>query len=226
MQISKRNFLLAAGAIVGSAVLLNVASAPPDTARPYLVLDGPTPPPGPVEVIEFFWYSCPHCYHFEPALREWVARQGDGIVFRRVAVGMHPQQLAQQRMFYVMQALEMGEPASRQLFRQIHESKQALDTKAALAGFAAAAGVAPQRFDAAWRSAAVQQQVDAATRLHVAMKVASVPTVVIGGRYLTSPAMLSATMPMWGQTAAMGHAATLKTMDTLLARARQDSITP
>ncbi|AXA92886.1 thiol:disulfide interchange protein DsbA/DsbL [Massilia sp. YMA4] len=225
MQISKRNFLLGAGAIVSTAVLLNVASAPSEAARPYLVLDAPTPPPGPVEVIEFFWYSCPHCYHFEPALRDWVARQGDSIVFRRVPVGMRAQQLPQQRMFYVMQALEMGEPANQRLFRQIHEGGQALDTEVALAGFALDGGIAPERFHAAWRSTAVQRQVDAATRLHTQMKVASVPAVVIGGRYLTSPAMLSATMPMWGQTAAMGHAATIRTMDTLLARARQDSAT-
>lgn len=225
MQLSKRHFLLAAGALVGTAGLLNVASAPADEARPYLVLDAPTPPSGPVEVIEFFWYSCPHCYHFEPALRDWVARQGDGIVFRRVPVGIRVQQLPQQRMYYVMQALDMGEAASEALFRQIHEGQQALDTEAALAGFAAKAGIAPQRFDAAWRSAAVQRQVDAATRLHTSMQVASVPAVVIGGRYLTSPAMLSATMPMWNQTAAMGHAATLRTMDTLLARARQDRAT-
>jgi len=223
MQLSKRHFVATVAALVGAVVLLNVVSAPTDEARPYTVLQAPAPPPGPVEVVEFFWYSCPHCYEFEPSLRDWVARHRDEIVFRRVPVGMRPQQLPQQRMFYVMEELGMGERASQELLRRIHEAREPLDTEAALAGFAAGAGIDAQRFHATWRSAAVQHKVDAATRLHGAMHVTMVPTVVIGGRYVTSPAMLSATMPMWGQTVAGGHAATVKMMDTLLQKAREDS---
>ncbi|QBQ37169.1 thiol:disulfide interchange protein DsbA/DsbL [Pseudoduganella plicata] len=204
---------------------MNVSSAPAGTASPYRTLAAAAPPPGRIEVVEFFWYSCPHCYEFEPALRGWVARHGDEIVFRRVPVGMHPRQLPQQRMFYVMEALGMDQRADRELLHQIHDARRPLDTETALAGFAADAGVAGDRFHAAWRSAAVQQKVDAATRLHTALNVTSVPTVVIGGRYVTSPAMLGATLPMWGQTPAMRHEATLATMDTLLRQARQDSTT-
>ncbi len=224
MQLSRRHFIPAAAVIVGAAVLLNVSSAPADPARAYQVLQAPPPPPGPIEVVEFFWYSCPHCYEFEPALRDWAARHRRDIVLRRVPVGMRPQQLPQQRMFYVMEALGMGEDADRELFRQIHEADKPLDTQAALATFAAGAGVTPQRFNAAWQSPGVQRRVDEATRLHQAMHVTMVPTVVIGGRYVTSPAMLSATMPMWGQTVAGSHEATVKMMDTLLHRARQDSM--
>jgi len=223
MQLSKRYFLSVAAAIVGAAVLMNVGGAQTDEARPYQVLTAPAPAPGPIEVVEFFWYSCPHCYEFEPALREWVARHRNDIVFRRVPVGMHPRQLPQQRMFYAMEALDMGEAASRDMFRRIHERNEPLDTEAALAGFAAEAGISSQRFRAAWGAPDVQRKVDAATRLHQAMHVASVPTVVIGGRYVTSPAMLSASMPMWGQTVAGSHTATVQLMDTLLERARQDS---
>jgi len=224
MQFSRRGWLALTAGIVGAAVLMNVASAPSEQASTYRTLAAPAPPPGPIEVVEFFWYSCPHCYEFEPALRDWVARHRDEIAFRRVPVGMHPRQLPQQRMFYVMEVLGMDEGASRELLHQIHDGKRPLDTEAALAEFAGDAGIAADRFHAAWGSAAVQRKVDAATHLHTALNVTSVPTVMIGGRYVTSPAMLAATLPMWGQTPAMRHEATVATMDTLLRQARRDSM--
>ena len=58
-----------------------------------------------VEVVEFFWYSCPHCYALDPELEAWVKKQGDNINFRRIPVAFRESFVPQQKMFYALEAL-------------------------------------------------------------------------------------------------------------------------
>src|SRR5438034_7584025 len=56
-----------------------------------------------VEVTEFFWYACPHCNAFDPALTEWVKKQGDNIAFKRVPVAFRESFIPQQKLYYTLE---------------------------------------------------------------------------------------------------------------------------
>ena len=87
-----RSFLFAFGLAVVAAA--QAAPAAPVAGKDYTVLKSPQPvdvPAGKIEVIEFFWYGCPHCNEFEPYLESWIKKQGSDVVFKRVPVAFRPE---------------------------------------------------------------------------------------------------------------------------------------
>ena len=76
-----------------------------------------------VEVLEFFWYNCPHCFAFEPSLTEWVKKRGDSIVFRRVPVGFRDSFVPQQKLYYTLEAMNRMD-VHKQVFDAIHVARQ------------------------------------------------------------------------------------------------------
>lgn len=189
----------------------------------YLALDPGTPPKdGRIEVVEFFWYGCPHCYKYEPVLAEWVRKHGDAVTLRRVPVGLHEKQVPHQRLYYTLDALGRLGDLHQASFAHIHRKQQPLSSEAAIARFAQEHRIDPAAWDAAFRSDAVLARARAATALQKSYRVERVPSVVIGGRYMTSPSMVGMSLPYLGQTDEMRYAATEKLMDDLLERVKKE----
>ena len=167
----------------------------PVEVQDYVALDKPlqvTLAPGKaVEVIEFFWYECPHCNAFEPLLVQWLHRLPPDVQFRHVPVGFTPRHVATQRLFYALQALGELERLHAKVFDAIHRRSRRLSSEDAQRRFVAAEGVDEARFLEVLRSSGVATQVEAATRLADAYDVDSVPTLGIHGRFATGPAMTS-----------------------------------
>lgn len=164
----------------------------------YQVIEVPQPSkvqPGHVEVIEFFWLGCPHCYDLESRLKEWAKTRADYIDFRRVHIGWRPDVRAHARLFYSL--LELGrEDLVEAVFSAIHEQKNRLfiadndeETLRVQAEFAKAHGIAADVFLATARSASIEARVAAAQKLALDCKISGVPAMTVNGKYRTAASL-------------------------------------
>jgi thiol:disulfide interchange protein DsbA len=88
-----------------------------------------------VEVLEFFWYNCPHCFAFEPQLAEWVKKRGDTISFKRVPVGFRESFIPQQKLYYTLETMGKLDTVHRAVFEAIHVQRIKLDKEEAIIDF-------------------------------------------------------------------------------------------
>ena len=167
------------------------------------------------EVLEFFWYNCPHCFVFEPALAEWVKKRGDTIVFRRVPVGFRESFIPQQKLYYTLETLNRFD-VHRAVFDAVHVGRQKLDKEEQIIEFIEKQGVDKKKFVDTFNSFSVQSKVNRVRQLMEAYRTDGVPTVVIDGQYITSPSIVGSTLR--GQSEQALNAATLQVMDALLAK--------
>jgi thiol:disulfide interchange protein DsbA len=162
----------------------------PVEGRHYIRLNQPVPvgaPPGKLEVIEFFWYGCPHCAAFEPALEAWVRRLPPDVVFRRVPVAFRAEPyVAHQRIFYALDSLGQVDAMQRKVFYAIHGQRMRLDEPAEIAAFMAKNGIDATQFLAAYNSFGTQTRLRQANQLVDGYKIDGVPAIGIQGRFYTS----------------------------------------
>lgn len=169
-----------------------------------------------VEVLEFFWYNCPHCFAFEPQLAEWVKKRGDTIVFKRVPVGFRESFVPQQKMVYALESMGKLETIHRAVFEAVHVAHIPLDKEDKIIDFVEKQGVDRKKFIDTFNSFGVQSKVSRVRQLQETYQIDSVPTIVIDGRFVTAPSMVGAGMR--GQPEQALHAATLQVMDALIAK--------
>jgi protein dithiol oxidoreductase (disulfide-forming) len=141
--------------------------------------------PGKIELIEFFWYSCPHCYAFEPRLVEWIKKAPQDVVVRRVPVAFRDDFVPQQRLFYTLEAMGKLEELHPKVFDAIHRQKQPTDREEAILKFAETNGLDRAKFQEIYNSFAIQAKARRATQLQNAYQVEGVPALGIAGRYYT-----------------------------------------
>ncbi len=190
-------------------------------AKGYSVLADPQPTDTgkKVEVIEFFGYSCPHCNGFDPSLGEWVKKQGDNIVFKRVPVAFRPDWVPHQKLYYALEAMGKLEELHSKVFKAIHVERQPLRTDDEVIGFMVKNGLDKQKVTDALNSFSASAKVKRAGQLTANYRVDQVPLVVVDGRYVTSPtkaAELAGDKPEHEL-----QAAALKIMDDLVAKSKK-----
>ena len=164
------------------------ANKKPEEGIEYVSLDKRVPTEvadGRVEVLEFFWYSCPHCNLFEPRFASWIKSVSKDVVVKRVPVRFREDFEAQQRAYYVWESLGMVEAMYGKLFNAIHNEKQNLTSGNALAAWAGKNGLAEQKFLETFNSFGVATKARRATQLQEAFKVQGVPAMGIAGRFYT-----------------------------------------
>ncbi|TAG27506.1 MAG: thiol:disulfide interchange protein DsbA/DsbL [Burkholderiales bacterium] len=140
---------------------------------------------GKVEIIEFFWYNCPHCNAFEPRLEEWVAKLPKDVVFRRAPVAFRDEFVPQQRLYYSLEAMGKVGELHKKVFYAIHAEKRRLDTQASIGEWIATQGVDRKKFDELYNSFAVQTKATRAAKMQNDYKVGGVPAMGIAGRFYT-----------------------------------------
>ncbi|CAN5184816.1 thiol:disulfide interchange protein DsbA [soil metagenome] len=204
------------------AIGASASPASPVSGTEFRTLDKPQPTEAgkKIEVIEFFWYSCPHCAAFEPALSEWVKKQGDNISFKRVPVMFREQMIPEQRLFYALEAMGKAEDLQKTIFNAIHKDKQVLNTEPAITDFVVKQGIDKTKFSELYNSFSAQTKVRRAAQMQEAYKVNGVPMIVIDGRFVTAPSIVSEAIG--NQPEAALQAATLQVMDHLLAKAGKE----
>ena len=180
--------LLSLGLVAGFA---QAAPGAPVAGKDYEVMKSPQPvsePAGKVEVIEFFWYGCPHCYEFEPTVEAWVKKQGDKIEFKRIPVAFRDDFVPHSKLFYAVSALGISEKVTPAIFNAIHKQKNYLLTPQAQADFLSTQGIDKKKFMDAYNSFSVQGQVKQSAELLKSYNIDGVPTIVVQGKYKTGPA--------------------------------------
>ena len=144
---------------------------------------------GKVEVVEFFWYGCPHCYALEDHVEQWSAKVPADVNFRRVPVGFGPQHEFHQKVFFALEAMGQLGALHRKFFDAIHKERKRMNTEPEVVAFATANGLDGAKFADTMKSFTVIGKVRQAKQLADAYHVDGVPMVGIQGRYTTSATM-------------------------------------
>lgn len=190
------------------ALPLARAAEPFQAGRHYLELPRPQPVETgeKIELREFFWYGCPHCYSLEPALNAYVKKLPSHVRFVRTP-GVAPHWLIHAQAFYTFEVLGVTEKLHAPFFEAWHAKNRPLNNEASIAEFAAERGVDKAKFKEAFNSFAVRTRLERARQLNAGFMVDGVPALAVDGRYLTSPA------------AAGGEEAVFKVADFLIRKA-------
>ena len=138
---------------------------------------------GKIEVLEFFWYNCPHCNMFEPTLSAWSKKLPKDIVLKRVPVKFREDFEPQQRAYFVLEALGKVEELQSKMFSAIHVEKQNLAKLDNLLVWAEKNGIPSKQFADLYNSFSVIGKARQAAKLQEEFKVEGVPALGIGGRY-------------------------------------------
>ena len=142
-----------------------------------------------IEVLEFFWYGCSHCYQFESVIEKWLEDKAEYIKFVRIPAVLGKNWLPNARGFYVAKNLGVLDKIHRPLFDAIHKEKRNITGKKALKMFFAEHGVLGEEFDKAYDSKDVQDNVRYARLMVQRYALTGVPAVIINGKYGTSASM-------------------------------------
>jgi len=143
----------------------------------------PTESDGKIEVLEFFWYGCIHCYNLEPKLDTWLKTKPADVAFRRVPAVLSERWGHDAAVFYAFEALGVLDKLHRPFFDAIHRERLRTDNMPALNAWLEKQGVDPKKFDATARSFGVQSKVKRAIRLTSDYKIEGTPAMAVHGRY-------------------------------------------
>ncbi|HYE34643.1 thiol:disulfide interchange protein DsbA/DsbL [Methylocaldum sp.] len=146
-----------------------------------------TADPAKVEVIEFFWYGCPHCYHFEPDLNAWLKKKPDNVTFIRQPAIFNARWAAHAKAYFTAETLGVLDKVHTDLYDAIQNKKQALESEADLTKFFADHGVAEEAFRKAYKSFAVDTKMRQAETMAARYGVTGTPNVIVNGKYRIAP---------------------------------------
>jgi len=162
------------------------APAPLREGRDFVRLSKPAPvdaQAGQIEVLEFFAYTCVHCYNFEPLFEDWKKGIRSDVVVRRVPVAFSEAFVPLQRLYYALEGMQQLDAFHRKVFKAIHEDKQRLSTPDAIVAWVGTQGIDTKRFTEFYNSFAVAGKIRRAVQLQDAYQVEGTPSLGIAGRY-------------------------------------------
>ncbi len=190
--MKRRDFSLVCGAAVASSAFVQSAAMAqakaPEAGTDYLVVDkraAVEAPAGKIEIVEFFWYSCPHCSAFEPTFDAWSKRVPKDVAVRRVPIAFRDDFAPQQRLFYALEAMGLVDKLHAKVFAAIHVEKQNLTKGDAIADWVAKQGVDKTKFLEQFNSFSISTKTTRGTQLQNAYKVEGVPALGVAGRFYT-----------------------------------------
>lgn len=162
------------------------AAEPFVAGKDYTVLSNPgkVEKPGMIEVREFFWYGCPHCYRLEPYVASWLASKPANINFVRSPAAMNPVWEQNARGYYAVDLMGLTNKVHKPLFDAIHQKNQRLFDQKSLANFYQGYGVDSSKFNAMFNSFAVSGKIAQSKQLAQAYQLDGVPALVVNGKYV------------------------------------------
>lgn len=180
--------------------------------RDYTVLFNPQPTESgkKIEVLEFFWYGCPHCSDLHPHLKAWLKKMPKDVSFRYVPAIFRANWVPGAKTFYALDALGLKDKLHDKVYDAIHLDNLDLTNEEVLFGWVAKQGVDRKKFTEAYASFAVQNLASRSAQMSKDYTLSGVPALVVDGKYLTSGKM--------GGTAQE----TLKILDELIVKVRKE----
>ncbi|MGZ5198958.1 MAG: thiol:disulfide interchange protein DsbA/DsbL [Telluria sp.] len=218
-------------AIVAASLAVSTAFASPTDPKQgveYTMLAQPQPSQTAgkkVEVIEFFMYHCPHCHALEPVLEQWVKKQDGNIIFKRIHMPYQGASDPEAHLFLTLQAMGKNEEYQAKVMDAVgqfvmSQRSETVPEKLLLDWAAKQPGIDKAKFLDTWNSFGVMTKL---RRLPTIVandyKVESVPTIVVDGKYVTSPAQVGASVHV--NTEQQLFQATLQVVDALIAKVQK-----
>jgi thiol:disulfide interchange protein DsbA len=195
-DFSSHSLQLAAAGLLGTGLALPLTASAQGAAiegKEYQKISRPVPVAlggaTKIEVVEFFWYGCPHCNALQPQLEAWVKRLPADVAFRPVPVGFAPQHEYHQKLFYALEAMGQLGAMHDKVFAAIHVARKRMDKDAEVAEFISANGLDGAKLVETMKSFSVSGKSRQAKQLTEAYHIDGVPTLGIQGRYTTSASM-------------------------------------
>ena len=136
-----------------------------------------------IEVLEFFWYGCPHCYSFEPLVQKWLSTKPDNVEFVRVPAVFRPSWKMHARTYYALEIMGITEKMHTKIFSAMHVAKMKLNTFNEMAAFMAKQSVDKEKFTEVYNSFAVENMMRKAIKALKNYNVRGVPAVAVNGKY-------------------------------------------
>lgn len=191
--MKRRQFSLALASVASASALTSApvahAQSAPTEGKEYLKLAKPASTEagaGKVEVVEFFWYSCPHCNAFEPTFAAWKQKVPADVVVRRVPVAFNASFVPQQKLYFTLQGLNLLDSLHAKVFHTIHVERNRLAKDEDIFAWAGKQpGVDLVKFKEMFNSFGVANQVRKATQLQQEYDVEGVPSMGVAGRFYT-----------------------------------------
>jgi len=229
-MIDRRRFTLqfagaASLACLGAAPLLARADAQPTAGKDYLKLNPPVAVStgGKIEVIEFFWYGCPHCYALEPEIEPWAAKLPSDVHYRLVPYdfGQGPEtpRGVHKRIYYVWEVLGLVGAMHKKTFDRFHKDRRPVNSLDDMLKFCTESGVDAAKVKDAWSSFGVETKMRQGTATCDQYGIHSTPVIAVQGRFETEPSMVGQANPGLNEQA-LGQK-TLAVADSLIAMARK-----
>jgi thiol:disulfide interchange protein DsbA len=189
------------------------AAAPAVLDKEYRLINPAQPGDGSkkIEVVEFFYYGCPHCYELEPALKNWLKRKPADVEFRQQPAVFRENWIPLTKTYFALDTLGLLPKLSDKVYSAVHDQGIGLSDEAMMTKWIAQQGVDPVKFNEAYRSFAVQNSVQRAIQITRDYQVKGTPSIVVAGRYITSPAMTG------------GYDRFFEVVDQLIDMARKDA---
>jgi len=194
--------------------LINLSSARADIVegKDYTVLatHQPTQDSNTIEVLEFFWYGCPHCNSLHPHLKSWLMNIPSDVSFRYVPATLRANWVSAAKIFYAIEAIGKTDVLHDKIYDAIHRDKIDLNQESILFDWIEKQGIDRKKFEDTYRSFAVQNQVAKSTQLTRQYQLTGVPALIINGKYITSGRMGGTPQD------------TIKTLEALIEKARKE----
>jgi thiol:disulfide interchange protein DsbA len=160
-----------------------------------------------IEVIEFFWYGCSHCYQFEPFVESWAKSKPDNVEFIKIPTVLNPQWTSHAKAYYAAELLGIEEKFTHEFFEALHKERKRIYSQKDIAEFAKnRLGVNADDFMDAMSSFAVETKIRRSKQLSKSYGLTGVPTVIVNGKYRTDAGL------------ARGHAGVVRTIESLVAK--------
>jgi thiol:disulfide interchange protein DsbA len=181
-----RRALLAAG-----LSLCLTAQAQLTAGRDYVPVQPPQPTDsgGKIEVLEFFWYGCPHCNNLQPSLQAWLKRKPADVELKHVPAVFQDSWLPLTRAYYTIEAMGLVGKLHQEMFATLHRQRVQLRDANAIFDWAAAKGVDRKKFADTYNSFGVNGRTQRSVELTRKFDIPGTPALVIDGKYLTAPSM-------------------------------------
>jgi protein dithiol oxidoreductase (disulfide-forming) len=175
-------------ALLGLTAMGGALAQAPVKGTNYLELSPPQPTEtsGKIEVIEFFWYGCPHCYALEPLIDPWMKKLPKDAVFKRVPAVFNEQWGVGARVYYALDAIGEEERVRAALFDAIHKENLRITSESAVEEWLGKKGVSIDKYKAAYKSFGVESRLRRATQMTQSYKIDGVPTFAVQGRFVIS----------------------------------------
>ncbi len=163
-----------------------------------------------IEVLEFFWYRCPHCFQLEPSLDKWVKTLPKDAQIRRVPAVFRDDWMPGAKLYYTLEQMNLAGKLHHKVFDAYHIENVNLNNPAVLADWIAGQGVDRKKFEAVYGSFSVQSKAAQGGRLASAYAITGVPAFVVDGKYTTSVSMAGTPQRLY------------EVLDQLIAKARAE----